>query len=326
MKRARIIGTGSYLPEKVWSNKDLEAFCDTSDEWIRQRTGIEQRHVAAEDQGTADLGYEAAKIALDDAGIPAEELDLIIFCTLTPHQILPATGNMLQGMLGATNATSFDLNAACSGFVYGLSVANAFIQTGMFQTALIVGGEIQTNLMTWENRDTAVLFADGAGAVVVRAEEGDRGVLTTHMGSDGASYDVLELPLGGSKTPILAENVNDNPYTIYMKGGELFKRAVTKFPEVSQEALDATGLTMDDIDLFIPHQANIRIIEAAGQRMGIDPDKVMVNIQKTGNTTAGSIPIALHQARTEGRIQDGDHVLLASFGAGLTWGSAIVKW
>ncbi|MCH7959477.1 MAG: ketoacyl-ACP synthase III [Candidatus Hydrogenedentes bacterium] len=326
MLRARIIGTGSYLPEKIWTNKDLEEFCDTSDEWIRKRTGIEQRHVAPEEHGVTDLAIGAAEMALENAEVAPDEVDAIIFCTVTPDQLLPASGSLLQKRLGASNAAAFDLNAACSGFLYGLATADSYIRSGLFKTVLLIGAEIQTNRMTWENRDTAVLFADGAGAVVLRAEEGERGVLTTHLGSDGEHYEVLHLPMAGSRTPITKENIDDKPYTIYMKGPELFKRAVKKFPEVSQQALDATGLTYDDIALFIPHQANLRIIEAAGQRMGIDPERVFVNIQKTGNTTAASIPIALHQALCEGRIKEGDNLLLAAFGAGLTWASAIIKW
>ena len=326
MLKARIIGTGSYLPEKIWTNKDLEAFCDTTDEWIRKRTGIEQRHVAPEEHGVTDLAIGAAQMALENAEVAPDEVDAIIFCTVSPDQLLPASGSLLQKKLGASNAAAFDLNAACSGFLYGLATANSYIRSGLFKTVLLVGAEIQTNRMTWENRDTAVLFADGAGAVVLRAEEGEQGVLTTHLGSDGEHYEVLHLPMGGSREPITEKNAGDKPYTIYMKGSELFKRAVKKFPEVSQQALDAMGMTYDDIALFIPHQANLRIIEAAGQRMGIDPERVFVNIQKMGNTTAASIPIALHQALCEGRIKEGDNLLMASFGAGITWASAIVKW
>ncbi len=326
MKRARIIGTGSYLPERVLTNADLEKICDTKDEWIRQRTGIEERHQAAPGQGTSHLALEASKVALANAGVKPEELDMVVCCTLSPDMMLPASGNLLQGMLGAKNAGSFDVNAACSGFIAGLSVGRGFVEMGMCKKVLVVGAEIQTNRMTWKNRDTAVLFGDGAGAIVLQAEEGDRGVLTTHLGSDGASYEVLYLPRGGSRAPYSIENMDDDAYTIYMKGAELFKRAVVKFVEVSQQALDAVGLTYDDIDLFVPHQANARIIEAAGERMGIAREKVVINIYKTGNTTAASIPIALHEANTAGRLAPGNHVLFASFGAGLTWGSAIVKW
>jgi 3-oxoacyl-[acyl-carrier-protein] synthase III len=326
MKHAVITGTGSYLPDEVLTNKDLEEFCETSDEWIRKRTGIEQRHKAAAGQGTSDLALHAAKDALADAGMAPEDVELLILCTVSPDQIFPASANLLQGKLGAVNAASFDLNAACSGFMSGLSTADAFIRSGRYTKILLIGAEIQSNRMTWKNRDTAILFGDGAGAVVIEAEDTDGGVLTTHLGSDGKNYDILHLPRGGSRDYYTKENFDDDAYTIYMKGPELFKRAVTKFPEVAQEALDAVGITIDDIALFVPHQANARIIEAAGERMGIDPSKVMVNIQNTGNTTAASIPIALHEAKEAGRVNKGDYILLASFGAGLTWGAAIIKW
>ncbi len=326
MKRARVIGTGSYLPEKVLTNADLMNICDTNDEWIRQRTGIEQRHQAAPGQGTSHLALEASKEALSNAGVMPEQLDMIVFCTLSADMQLPASGNLLQGMLGAKNAGSFDVNAACSGFVAGLSVGRGLIEMGMCDKVLVVGAEIQTNRMTWKNRDTAVLFGDGAGAIVLQADTGDRGVLTTHLGSDGSSYEVLYLPRGGSRDPYTIENMDEDAYTIYMKGSELFKRAVVKFGEVSKQALDAVGMTMDDIDLFIPHQANARIIEAAAERMGFPMEKVVVNIQKKGNTTAASIPIALHETNQAGRICEGDNLLLAAFGAGITWGSAVIRW
>jgi len=326
MKHSRIIGTGMYLPEQVLTNTDLQAFCDTTDEWIRQRTGIEARHKAAEGEGTSDLALPAAEMAIANAGLRTDDIDAVICCTVSPDQIFPATANILHGKLGLKNVGSFDINAACSGFMAGLMTSNALIASGVHETILLIGCEIQTNRMTWKNRDTAVLFGDGAGAVVLQAAANGHGVLTTHLGSDGSSYEILHLPRGGSAQPYTVENFDEDAYTIYMSGGELFKRAVIKFVEVTQEALDATGLTMDDIDVFIPHQANARIIEAAGQRMGIAPEKVVMNIQKRGNTTAASIPIALHEAVEEGRIHEGDHVLLASFGAGLTWGASILKW
>lgn len=326
MIRARVTGTGSHLPEKILTNKDLEAFCDTNDEWIQQRTGIQQRHQAAPGEGTSDLALPAAQEALKNAGLKPEDVELIVFCTLSPDQLLPGSGNIFQGKLGATNAASFDLNAACSGFLNGLAVSDAMIQSGKYKTILLVGSEIQTNRMTWKNRDTAVLFADGAGAVVLQAEEGDHGVLTTHLGSDGANYEILHLPRGGSASHYTKENFDDDAYTIYMKGPELFKRAVTKFVETTKEALDAVGMTIDDVDVFIPHQANKRIIEAAGERMGIAPEKVVINIERTGNTTAATIPVALHEALGAGRIKKGDVVLFASFGAGLTWASAVMRW
>lgn len=326
MTRARIVGTGQYLPEKILTNKDLEQRCDTTDEWIRKRTGIEQRHVAADDQGTSDLAIPACEMALEDAGVSADEIELLICCTLSPDHFIPSTGSLIQGRLGANNAGAFDLNAACSGFMYGLTTAKSFIESGMYNTIVVVGAEIQTNRITWKNRDTSVLFADGAGAVVLRAEEGDHGVLATHLGSDGANFETLHTLKGGSKTPVTPENVNDDPYTIYMKGPELFKRAVIEFGLASNRVLDEAGIAMEDLSLFVGHQANARILEAAAQRMGLPSEKLFININKVGNTTAASIPIAIHQARAAGRINEGDYILLASFGAGLTWGSAVVRW
>lgn len=326
MIRTRIVGTGKFLPEKVLTNKDLEEFCDTSDEWIRKRTGIEQRHAAEKGVGASDLGAPAAQMALDDAGLNAEDLDAIICATVTPDQIIPGTANLIQMKLGAKNASAFDLNAACSGFVYGLSVADSFIRSGMYKNILLVGAETATGFLTWKYRDTAVLFADGAGAVVLRGEEGDSGVLTTYLGSDGASHEILNIPTGGFKDPITHENIDNDPLRIHMDGPALFKMAVKTFPKAAKVALDAVGMTIDDVSLFIPHQANARIIEAAGQRMGLDPSKAYVNIDKVGNTVAASIPIALHEAKEAGRINEGDIILLAAFGAGITWASAIIRW
>lgn len=326
MIRARIVGTGGHLPEKILTNKDIEDRCDTSDEWIRKRTLIEERHIAAEGEAASDLAVPASRMALEEAGILPAEIDVIIFCTITWDYILPATASVLQDKIGATNAAAFDITAACSGFLYGLTTARAFIESGQYKNALVVGAELQSRLLTWKNRDTSVLFADGAGAVVLRPEEGESGLLFTHVGSDGSSRDLLHIPIGGLRRPITPENIHDDPLTIYMKGPELFKRAILEFGKAAQRALDATGLTLADIDLFIPHQANGRIIEAAAQRIGLTKEQVFINIQKVGNTTAASIPIAIHQARTEGRIKEGDTILLAAFGAGLTWGSVMIRW
>lgn len=326
MLRARVVGTGSYLPEKVMTNRDIEKLCDTSDEWIRQRTGIEERRVAADGDGTSDLAVRAAKAALESAGVDPLDLELIICGTLTPDMMLPANGSLIQGKLGASNAAAYDVNAACSGFMYGLATANAFIQSGAFKTVLLVGSDIQTNRLTWKNRDTSVLFADGAGAVVLKAEEGDRGVLSTYLKSDGANYQMLYVPVGGSVTPINPENVNNDPWTIIMNGPELFKKAVKSFEEAANVALERAGLTLDDVDLFIPHQANARIIETVADRMKLPREKAFINIYKVGNTTHGSIPIALNQAVSEGRIKDGSIVLFASFGGGVTWASAVMRW
>ena len=329
MKRARVIGIGSHLPENILTNQDIEKLCDTTDEWIQKRTGIKQRHVVTPGQGSSDLALPAAQEALKNVGMSPEEVEIIVFCTITPDQLVPASASLLQGKLGAVNAGAFDVNAACSGFINGLAVADALICSGKYNNVLLVGAEVQSNRMIWHNRDTAILFADGAGALVLQAsesDESDAGVLTTHLGSDGSIYDILHLPRGGSREIFTEENFDKDSYKIYMNGPELFKRAVIKFTEVCQEALDATGITMDDVSLFVPHQANKRIIEAAGERMGIDPEKVVITIDQTGNTTAASIPIALHQALNNNRVKEGDYILLAAFGAGLTWASAIIRW
>lgn len=326
MVRSRIIGTGHFLPERILTNKDLEALCDTTDEWIRQRTGIEQRHAALPGEGTSDLCTPAVKNALHSAGLSPSDVDLLICSTTTPDYIFPATACVVADNLGMGTTPALDLNAACSGFMYGLATADAFIRSGMYKTVALTGGELATNRVSFRKRDTAVLFGDGAGAVILRAEEGDRGVLTSHLWSDGSGREVLWLPAGGSKIPVTAENVDDDINTIHMKGKDLFRRAVIEFANAVNTALEATGLSIADVDLFIPHQANIRIIEVVAERMGLPAEKCVVNIQKVANCTAGSIPIALDQARNDGRVKDGAILLLASFGAGLTWASAIIRW
>ena len=275
---------------------------------------------------TVAVGTSGHVLTSGGTGVAPEELDAVLCCTVTPDEIFPGSGNLLQGKLGAAKAAACDINAACSGFLYGLATANAFIQTGLYDTVLVVGAEKSTSLMTYNHRDTDVLFADGAGAVVLRGEEGDRGVLSIYLGSDGANHEILHLPMGGSKHPFSPENINDDPYRIFMDGREVFKRAVVKFCESIDIALDSTGLTLKDIALFVPHQANARITEAVCQRLDFSPERVVSNINKVGNTVAASIPIALHEANAAGRIQEGDYVLLASFGAGLTWGSSIIRW
>ena len=326
MTRARIVGTGKYLPERIITNQEMEVLADTTDEWIRQRTGIHQRHVADDGVGTSDLMAEAAKTAMAEAGIGPDQVDAIVACTLSGDYMFPATGSMVQAALGVDNAAAHDINAACSGFLYGLATANAWIQTGMYTNVLVCGGERIGNQVVWKNRDTGVLFGDGAGAVVLQAcDDPAYGVLSMYLGSDGKSGDMLKRPKGGSKDPARDEP-HDQRFFIQMDGRELFKRAVIKMPEVSQQALDAAGITIKDVALFVPHQANARIIESAAQRMGLEKEKLFVNIDKRANTVAGTIPIALHEAREEGRIKEGDYVLLASFGAGVSWGASVVRW
>lgn len=326
MIRSRIIGTGHFLPERVLSNSDLEKICDTTDEWIRQRTGILQRHAAADGEGASDLGTPAARLAIQAAGISLDEIEVVVCCTTTGDYQFPATGCVIQEQLGLGSVPAFDVNAACSGFMYGLATADAFIRSGAFKTVLLIGTERAMNRVNFRKRDTAVLFGDGAGAVILRAQEGDRGVLTTHLWADGSGREILWLPAGGSKIPITSANVDDDINTIHMKGQELFRRAVVEFSAAVKAALDATGLTTNDIDLFVPHQANIRIIQVVAERLGLPDEKVMVNIDQVGNCTAGSIPLALSQAVEAGRVRDGNIVVLASFGAGLTWASSIIRW
>jgi len=325
--RACIKGTGSFLPEIVMTNKDVEALCPTTnDEWIRKRTGIEQRHRSKDGEGSSVLAIEAAKLAMADAGVTAEEIECIICPTVTPDQISPCVSQLTQAGLGAVNASAFDINAACSGFVYGLQAADAFVRAGVYKTLLIIGAETTMRLLNWEYRDTAVLFADGAGAVVVVAEEYDGGVLMTNVGADGTGEELLSMPQGGFRHERTPENLEDEEWKILMKGPELYKRAVHIFESEIRNALKQGNVGVDDIDLFIPHQANARIIETVRERVGLPTEKCFVNIDHTGNTVAASIPIALDEANKAGLIKKGDLVLFAAFGAGLTWGSALIRW
>jgi 3-oxoacyl-[acyl-carrier-protein] synthase-3 len=326
MIHARIIGTGHYLPEKLVTNDDLSKFVDTSDEWIRQRSGIEQRYFAAADQAVSDLGTEAGRKALEDAGVAPEEVDYIICATLTPDFNMPSSACVIQHNLGACNAGASDLNAACSGFVYALQHADALIRAGVHKTILVVGAEKLSDHLFWDKRDTAVLFGDGAGAALLRGCDGEHGILSTYTRSDGSAAEILSVPSGGTRTPITPENVNTVERGVSMNGRELYKRAIGAFGDAIEVALQQTGLTVDDIDLFIPHQANKRIIDSAAKRVGLPEEKIYLNLMTVANTSAGSIPIAIDEARKEGRIKDGDTVLLAAFGGGLTWASAMIRW
>ena len=326
MLHTRIIGTGQYLPDRVLTNSDIEKLTDTSDEWIQQRTGIKQRHVADPGVGSSDLGAEAARRAIQSAGIAPEDVDLIICCTMTSDYLFPSAACLIQDKIGAKRAAAFDLNAACSGFVYALSLSDSLIRAGAHKTILIVGADIMTNRLSWEKRDTAVLFGDGAGAVVVRGEDGENGVLSCYLGADGGSYDLLYLPAGGSKHVIRCDNIDSLELGIVMSGRDLFKKAVAAFSAAAEKALEATGMTFDEVDLFVPHQANTRIIYTVADRLGLPHDKVFINIDQVANTVAATIPIALDDAVRAGRIQNGSRVLLVAFGAGLTWGSVMMRW
>ena len=320
---ARIAGTGSYLPEKTLTNADLEKMVDTTDEWIVSRSGIRERHLAAEGETTCDLAFEAARRALEAAGVEASELELIVVGTTTPDIIFPSTACLLQHRLGANGCAAFDVNAACSGFVYALTVADKFIRSGSVKTALVVGAETLSRMIDWTDRNTCVLFGDGAGAVVLKADS-ETGILSTHMHADGGKKELLYNPVGVS-VGFKPEEKNAG-VRVLMAGSEVFKYAVKALDSVVEETLEANGLDRHAIDWLIPHQANLRIIEATAKRLDMPMDRVIVTVHKHGNTSAGSVPLALDEAVRSGRVQRGQLVLLEAFGGGFTWGSALLRY
>jgi 3-oxoacyl-[acyl-carrier-protein] synthase-3 len=327
MKTAKILGVGSYSPSQILTNKDLEKIIETTDEWIWSRTGIRERRVAPKDEITSDLALKASQRALEDAGINPEDLDLVILGTTTPDMIFPATACFVQAKLGTTRAAAFDLAAACSSFIYGLSVANCYIRAEAYQTILVIGVEIMTRIVDWTDRNTCVLFGDGAGAAVVRADDDNSsGILSTHIYSDGNYTKYLYGPGGGTLYPASHESIDQRLHYIKMNGNETFKGAVKAMTEAAREALIYNNYQPENIDLFIPHQANQRIIDAVAERLQIPTEKTFVNVDKYGNTSSASIPIALDEAIKQNKIKPGDLVLLASFGAGFTWGSALIRW
>jgi len=311
---------------KVLSNCDLEKMVDTSDEWIVERTGIRERRMADENQAASDLAYEASKLAIDRAGLKAEDIDLIIVATVTGDMLFPSTACFLQQRLGAVKAAGFDLNAACSGFLYGLYTADAFVRAGMHNRILVVGTEVLSKITDWEDRTTCVLFGDGAGAVIVEPTTEDRGLLSMHICSDGSMWELLHLPAGGSTNPVSPESIEKRLHYIKMKGNETFKIAVRTLEDLAVKILEENNLDASDLSFLVPHQANLRIIQATADRLKIPMDKVLVNIDRYGNTSAASIPIALDEAVMSGRIKGGDYLLLEAFGGGLTWASVLVKW
>jgi 3-oxoacyl-[acyl-carrier-protein] synthase-3 len=322
-----IIGTGSYLPKRVMTNFDLEDLVDTSNEWIVSRTGIHERHLADQDEAASDMAYQASLVALDDAKVPPGELDLLVVATVTPDTPFPSTACHLQRHLGAWQAAAFDVGAACTGFVYGLSVAEQYLRTGRYRTILVVGTEVLSRIIDWTDRNTCVLFGDGAGAAVLQAsEDTDRGLLATYLHADGSLAEHLIMCGGGSRHPISEDVITRRLNFLQMRGNETFKVAVRTMSKAARDALDKHGYRAEDVDLFIPHQANRRIVEAVCKRLGVPEEKVCINIERFGNTSAASIPIALDEARRSGRIKDGDLVLLIGVGAGLTWGSALFRW
>jgi 3-oxoacyl-[acyl-carrier-protein] synthase III len=325
--RARVLGTGSSVPRKILTNADLEKMVETSDEWITTRTGIKERHIVREGERFSDLATDAAQKALKRAHLEGSDLDMILVATVSSDMLFPATSCLLQHNLDAARAAAVDVSAACTGFLYALHLADALIQSNKAQNVLVVGGEILSRYVDWTDRSTCVLFGDGAGAVVLSASKGDHGILSTAMRANGAYADFICLPGGGSNRPANdAKSIEERLPFIKMKGNETFKVAVRAMAEISEEVLKEQGITHEEITLFIPHQANMRIIEAVGQRLKIDPAKVYVNIQNYGNTSAASIPIALDECVRAGRLKAGDLVLLTAFGAGLVWGAALLRW
>jgi 3-oxoacyl-[acyl-carrier-protein] synthase-3 len=325
-RRAGILGIGTSIPDRVLTNAELEEMVDTSNEWIVSRTGIRERRIAAEEETTGDLAEEAARKALAAAGLTPGDLELIIVATVTPDMPFPATACILQDRLGAPYPAAFDLEAACSGFVYALAMASQAIETGLFDNALIIGAETLSKITDFTDRGTCVLLGDGAGAAVLGPVEDGSGVLSSYLGADGGGGEFLMQPAGGSLNPATVETVEQRLHYVKMEGREVFKFAVRKMGDAAQEALDRCGMDFEDVDLYVPHQANYRIIESSARRFGLPMDKVMVNIDRYGNTSSASIPVALDEANAEGRINSGDIVLLVAFGGGLTWGSAVVRW
>jgi len=324
--RAKIIATGSYVPERVLTNFDLEKMVDTSDEWIRERSGIRERRIASENEAASDLAYEAAKAAFKRTDIKPKDIELIIVATVTGDMPMPATACHLQHKLGIKKAAAFDVNAACSGFLYGLSIGDSFIKSGAYKRILLAGTEVLSRFTDWEDRTTCVLFGDGAGAAILEATDEDRGIVSTHIRSDGALWELLHMPGGGSINPPSKESIKKRQHYFKMKGNETFKVAVRTLENLVERTLEENKLKASQLSLLIPHQANLRIIQATADRLNLPAEKVFVNIDKYGNTSAASTPIALDEAVRQGRVRDGDYVLLEAFGGGLTWASVLLKW
>ena len=326
IKRSEIVGTGSAVPERILTNRDLEKMVETSDEWIVSRSGIHERHVTDDQTATSDLASLAARRALEEAKISPEELDLIMVATATPDMVFPSTACLLQDILGAKNAAHMDLVAACSGIVYGLSISDAIISSGRYRTILVIGAETLTKITDYQDRSTCVLFGDAAGAVILRPTQEDRGVLETYLGGNGSLWRLLYMPAGGSRMPASHETVDKRLHTIKMSGNEVFKAAVKAMGDAALKVLQQAGLTSQDVDLMIPHQANIRIIRATAKRIHLPIERVYINIDRYGNTSAASIPLALDEARRKGLGKKGDIWLLVAFGGGFTWGSVLIRW
>lgn len=326
MLRAGILGVGSYLPERRLTNKDIEKMVDTTDDWITSRTGISERRIVAPNEATSDMCIEAGRKALENAGVSPEEIDLIIVATVTPDKLFPATACIVQDALHATKAAAFDLEAGCSGFIYGTTIASQFIVSGAYRYCLVIGADILSKITNWEDRNTCVLFGDGAGAAVIGPAEDGYGILAFELGADGNGGNALSMPAGGSRMGCTEQTVKDKLHTIHMNGKEVFKFAARVVPDTAERLFEKAGLSKDDLDLLVPHQANVRIIEAAMKRLEQPMEKAYINIQRYGNMSSATIPIAMDEAIQEGKLKKGDILLSVGFGAGLTWGGLIMKW
>ena len=323
---AKITATAHNTPEKIMTNHDLEKLVDTSDEWIRSRTGITQRHVVGENEASSDISTRIAETLMEKRGISADEIDVIIVGTVTPDYFTPSTAALIQKNIGATNAWGFDLSAACSGYIYGLETGATFIRSGQYNKVMVIGVDTMTSILDFKDRDTCVIFGDGGGGTILESTQNDTGILDSILHMDGNGGEYLIIPGGGSRIPATVESVKSRQHFIKQDGKTVYKFAVRGMADVSEEILSRNNLSGEDIALFIPHQANKRIIDAAAERCGISSEKVLINIDRYGNTTAGTIPIAMNEAVENNQIKDGDYILLASFGAGFTWGSILIKW
>lgn len=321
-----ISGVGSFVPERIVTNHDLSKIVDTSHEWILERTGIEERRILEEDMATSHTATIAGKRALEDSGLAPEDIDLIILATVTADYAFPATASIVQKNLGATKAAAFDINAGCSGFVYGLIMGESFIKAGIYEKVLVIGAETLSRIMDWKDRNTCILFGDGAGACVLERTEEGYGILSSELGSDGTNGEVLILPAGGSKLPASLDTIENRLHFIEMEGREVFKFAVRVMEKTSLNALEKANLKLKDLDFLIPHQANIRIIDMAAKKLNLEKDKICINLNKYGNMSSASIPVALDESVRDNRIKKGDNILLVAFGAGLTWASTTIKW
>jgi 3-oxoacyl-[acyl-carrier-protein] synthase-3 len=322
---ASIAGIGTYLPEKKLTNQDFEKYLDTSDEWIKTRTGIEERRIVDENTSCSDIGARAALKAMQAAGVKAENIDLIIVATITSDLIWPSTACLIQEKIGAYKAAAYDLSAGCTGFIYALATASQFIETGLYKNVLVIGSEVISKILNWEDRNTCILFGDGAGAVVLKSNGNSR-IIANYLGSDGRGANLLKQPAGGTSMPATQQTVKDKLHTIHMNGNEVFKFAVRVMGDAAIKVMEQAGYSKTDIDLLIPHQANIRIIEAAIKRLELSPEKVIVNLNQYGNMSSASIPVALNQAYEENRLYSGQKIVLVGFGAGLTWGASLIEW